>query len=143
MMNEPSADIPNTRGELRRDADHPHWFILTACRADSNDPVAVELSLGQWWDLAPMQYVVKLELSRQQPRRPSPITNGSAALPVTRGHIEWKNGQNMVVLTAHRYGTQEPITVEMTLAQWIILSPVRYIVTEHLDRWRDRQPPRW
>jgi hypothetical protein len=142
-MTEASDDIPDTRGELRRDASHPHWFILKAYRADSNDPVEVELSLDQWWDLAPMQYTLKLELSRQQPRRPSRITDGSAALSVPRGHIEWKNGQNMVVLTAHRYGTQESITVEMTLAQWIVLSPVRYIVTEHLDRWRDRQLPRW
>jgi hypothetical protein len=143
MDPEESADIPNTRGEQRRDAYHPHWFILTAYRADTTDPVEVELSLDQWWDLAPMQYTLKLELSRQQPRRPSAIAEGPTALSIPRGHIEWKNGQNMVVITAHRYQTQEPMTVEMTLAQWMMLKPVRYIVMEHLDRWRDREPARW
>lgn len=137
------SDIPNAHFESRREY-HPTWIVLTACRVDSADSATVEMNLTQWFNLAPVQYVIKLELSRQQPRRPSAIINTSpAALPVPRGHIEWKNGQNWVVLTAYRSGTQEATTVEMTLGQWFALKPVRFMVADRLDRWRDRASPTW
>ncbi len=113
-----------------------NWVILTARQAGSEQLVTVEMTLEQWFDLPPVQYVVKMELSRQQPRRPSGITNEpAAALPVPRGHIEWKDGQNWVVLTACRTGSQDAVTVKLTLGQWFALIPVRYAVEERLERW--------
>jgi hypothetical protein len=142
-MNIPS-DIPNARFEYREKAYQPHWIVITANRAGSNEPATVEMSLDQWIRLAPVQYVVKLELSQQQPRRPGAGANNSGeGLPVPRGHIEWRDGQNWVVLTANRAGTQEVVTVDMTLGQWFPLKPVRAAVEDGLDSWLDRQMPKW
>jgi hypothetical protein len=87
---------------------------------------------------APRQIgIIKLELSRQQPRRPVGASSEAAtSLPVPRGHMEWKDGQNWVILTAFRTGTKEPVTLEFTLWQWLRLIPVRYAVEERLERWQ-------
>jgi hypothetical protein len=72
------------------------------------------------------------------------MTNDSAdTQPVPHGHIEWKDGQNWVVVTANRIGIQEPITLEMTLAQWLALRPVRRAVEAVLENWHDRKMPKW
>ena len=144
MSTAPPSDIPHARSEYREKAYQPRWVILTAHRASSDEPITVEMNLDQWIDLAPVQYVIKLELSQQQPRRPRAVSNHSGgALPVPRGHIEWKDGQNWVVLTAYRAGTQEPVTVEMTLGQWFVLKPVRDAVYDELESWQDRRMPKW
>ena len=68
--------------------EYQNWVILTARRAGSEDLVTVEMTLDQWFDLPPVQYVVKTELSRQQPRRPAATSTDPAAIfPVPRGHI--------------------------------------------------------
>ena len=123
-----------------KEKDIHNWVFLTAFAAGSQDPMTVEMTLDQWIVLPPVQYVVKLHLSKQQPRRPTVITNDPAAtLHVPRGHIEWRDGQNWVVLTAYRTGTQEAVTLEMTLAQWFALKPVRDSVKERLDHWQDNK----
>jgi hypothetical protein len=140
----PSSEIPNAVFEYRKNAYQARWIILTAHRIGSGETVTVEMSLDQWIKLAPVQYVVKLELSQQQPRRPRPVTDDSArTLPVPQGYIEWKDGQNWVVLTAYRAGTEEAVTVEMTLGQWLPLKPVRAAVRDGLDNWQDRKMPKW
>ncbi len=127
-----------------KEKDIHNWVFLTAFAAGSQDPMTVEMTLDQWMVLPPVQYVVKLELSQQQPRRPSASSNDPAAtLPVPRGHIEWKDGQNWVVLTAYRIETKEAVTVEMTLAQWFALKPVRAAVRDRLESWQDRKMPTW
>jgi hypothetical protein len=144
MNTVPPADVPNAHFEFREKAWQPRWIILTAHREGSDEPVTVEMSLDDWIHLAPVQYVVKLELSQQQPRRPrAQISSSSEALPVPRGHIEWKDGQNWVVVTARRLGTQEAVTVEMTLGQWSPLKPVRAAVQDGLDNWVYGQMPKW
>jgi hypothetical protein len=139
-----STEIPYGRLDWK---DNQIWVILTARRTGGEEPVTIEIALGQWIDLAPVQYVMKTELSRQQPRRPGPVANDSApALSVPRGHIEWKEGQNWVVLTACLLGSQTPVTVEITLGQWFALIPVRYAVEEQLERWeanKQRQRGYW
>ena len=138
MMNTVApSDVPRGIENWRRD----HWVVvLTAYRARSEEAVTVEMTLDQWFDLPPVQYVVKVELSRQQPRRPAGITgDATAALPVPRGHIEWRNGQNWVILTAYRAGSQEAVTVEVTLTQWFALIPVRSAVEERLERWQNNK----
>ncbi|MGA7487239.1 MAG: hypothetical protein WBW74_09940 [Xanthobacteraceae bacterium] len=50
--------------------------------------------------------------------------------------MEWKDGQNWVILTAYRSGTRDPVTLEFTLWQWLELIPVRYAVEERLERWQ-------
>jgi hypothetical protein len=140
----PPIDVPSARFDFRERSYQPHWIVLTALRTGSDEPVTVEMSLDQWIHLAPVQYVVKLELSQQQPRRPrAPIHDPAVMPPVPRGHIEWKDGQNRVVITAYRAGTQEPVTLEMTLGQWFPLKPVRAAVQDGLDNWVDRQMPKW
>jgi hypothetical protein len=139
-----SSDVPSGIYVLKRDARNPHWVVLTAQRADGEGPVAVEMTAGEWYHLPPVQYAVKLQLSQQQPRRPSRTRNdndAAATLPIPRGHIEWKDGQNWVILTANRVGTQEPVTVEMTLAEWFALLPVRAAIRHGLDEWRARKKP--
>jgi hypothetical protein len=139
-----SNNIPNARFEYREKGYQRRWIVITANLAGSDEPVTVEMSLDQWIHLAPVQYAVKLELSRQQPRRPGAAANDSTTtLPVPRGHVEWRDGQNWVVLTAHRAGTQEAVTVEMTLGQWFPLKPVRAAVEDALDNWLYRQMPKW
>jgi hypothetical protein len=143
-MNTVTPDIPSEHIELRDDPRHPHWVILTAYRIDSQDPVTVEIPYDQWIFLPPIQYVIKLELSRQQPRRPAAVSNTPGeTLPVPRGHVEWKDGQNWVVLTACRIGTQEAVTVEMTLGQLFTLRLMRLDVREQLECWHDRKRPVW
>jgi hypothetical protein len=116
------------------------WVILTARRAGSEDSVTVEMTFDQWFDLPPVQYVVKTELSRQQPRRPaSTSTDTAAVLPVPRGHIEWRQGQNWVILTAYLAGSQDAVTVEIPLGQWFSLIPVRAVVEERLERWQENK----
>jgi hypothetical protein len=135
MMNTvESSDVPRGLLDWRSD----HWVVvLTAYRTGSDKVVTVEITLAQWLDLPPVQYVVKIELSRQQPRRPADITGDpAAALPVPRGHIEWKDGQNWVILTAYCAGSKETATVEVTLTQWFFLIPVRCAVEERLERWQ-------
>jgi hypothetical protein len=140
-----SVDVPNARFDFRERAYQPRWILLTArCAGIANEAATIEMSLDDWIHLAPVQYVVKLELSQQQPRRPRAlISNSSEALPVPRGHIEWKEGQNWVVITAYRVGTQEPVTVEMPLGQWLPLQPVRAAVRDGLDNWVYGQMPKW
>jgi hypothetical protein len=53
--------------------------------------------------------------------------------------MEWKDGQDWVILTAFRTGTKEPVTLEFTLWQWLRLIPVRYAVEERLERWQWRR----
>jgi hypothetical protein len=138
------ADIPNGHFELRSDARHPHWVILTAYHVGSEEPMMVEMTLDQWIVLAPVLYVIQLELSQRQPRRPSGVTRDSASvLPVPRGHIEWKDGRNWVVLTAYRAGTQNAVTVKMTLGHWFALKPVRAAVMDRFENWQDRKMPKW
>jgi hypothetical protein len=137
-----SDNVPSGIYVLRSDARNPYWLVLTAHRADGQGPVAVEMTAGEWYYLPPVQYFVKLHLSQQQPRRPSRTDNDpTAVLPVPRGHIEWKGGQNWVVVTAHRAGTQEPVTVEMTLADWFALMPVRSAVRDGLEGWQRKRRP--
>jgi hypothetical protein len=132
-------DIPYGRLDQRPHQMHLN-VILTAYRAGGEAPVTVEMTLDQWLDLPPVQYVIKTELSRQQPRRPAGIANDPArAHVVPRGHIEWKDGQNWVVLTAYAAGTEEAVTVEVTLSQWFALTPVRYAVEERLERWQENK----
>jgi hypothetical protein len=132
-------DVPHSRLDSR--PHEKHWIvILTAYRAGSEDPVTVEMTLDQWLDLPPVQYVVKTELSRQQPRRPTGITDDPAtAHAIPRGHIEWNDGQNWVVLTAYAAGSKEAATVRMTLTQWFALNLVRYAVEEQLERWQENK----
>jgi hypothetical protein len=132
-----SNDVP--RGHLGW-KDGQNWVILTAYRTGSEEAVTVEMPLDQWYDLPPVQYVVKVELSRQQPRRPG-VTTGdpTAALPVPRGHIEWRDGQNWVILTAYCTETQEAATIEVALTRWFGLIPVRAVVEEQLERWQNNK----
>jgi hypothetical protein len=118
-----------------------HWAVLvTACRAGSDEVVTVEITLAQWLELPPVQFVIKTELSRKQPRRPTKSTDEvGAALPVPRGHIGWRDGQNWVSLTAQLVGSQDAVTVEMTLGQWFALVAVRAAVEEHLERWESNK----
>src|SRR5262245_49754631 len=105
-------DIPRAHFEVRKDW-HIRWVILTAYRTGGLDPITVEMPLGQWLELPVVQYVVKLETSQQQPRTPRAMTTiHTAELPVPRGHLEWKEGRNWVVLTANRLGSQEAATVQ-------------------------------
>ena len=120
--------------------EYQNWVILTARRAGSEDLVTVEMTLDQWFDLPPVQYVVKTELSRQQPRRPAATsTDPAAILSVPRGHIEWKQGQNWVVLTAYLAGSKDVVTVEIPLGQWFGLIPVRAVVEDRLERWQENK----
>ena len=114
-----------------------HWAVLvTACRAGSDEVVTVETTLDQWIELPVVQFVIKTELARKQPRRPTKTADDpGAALPVPRGHIGWRDGQNWVSLTAQLRGSQDVATVEMPLGQWFALVAVRYAVEEHLERW--------
>jgi hypothetical protein len=48
----------------------------------SDEVVTVEMTLDEWIKLPPVQFVVKTELSRKQPRRPTKATDeAGAALP--------------------------------------------------------------
>jgi len=138
MMNTvESSDVPRGLLDWRSD----HWVVvLTAYRTGSDKAVTVEMTLAQWFELPPVQYVVKIELSRQQPRRPTRVTCDDATT-VPRGHIEWKNGQNWVILTAYCAGGDEVTTVEVTLTQWFALILVRCAVEERLERWQENR--RW
>jgi hypothetical protein len=76
--------------------DNQTRILITAHRAGTEEVVTIDMTLGQWLELSPVQYVIKLELSRQQPRRPT-ASIGREAAPVPRAHIEWEEGQNWVV----------------------------------------------
>jgi hypothetical protein len=129
-----SSEVPYGRLDWK---ENQNWVILTARRTGSEEPVTVEITLAQWLDLPPVQYVMKTELSRQQPRRPGALaTDPALAHSVPRGHIEWKEGQNWVVLTAYAVGSQAAVTIEIPLGQWFALIPVRYAVEERLERWQ-------
>jgi hypothetical protein len=144
-MNTSPSDIPSAHFDARIQDYDPCWIILNAYRAGTNEVVTnevvtVEMSYGQWLDLPPVEYVIKLELSRQQPRCPRAVAgNAAETLAVPRGHVEWKDGQNWVVITAFRAGTQDPVTVEMTLGQWFGLKPVGYAVMNRLESWQERK----
>jgi hypothetical protein len=130
----PQFDMPHGRLDFR---EGQFWVIVPAPRVGTEDVVTVDMTFDQWLELPPVQYVIKLELSRQQPRRPTGAASGSpASLPVPCGHMEWKDGQNWVILTAFRTGTKEPVTLEFTLWQWLELRPVRYAVEERVERWQ-------
>jgi len=138
-MNTSPDDIPNAHFEQRLPHDHHLWIVLNAHHAGTNEVVTVEMTYGQWLDLPPVEYVIKLELSRQQPRCPRAEAGNAAETPSgPRGHVEWRDGRNWVVITAFRTGTQELVTVEMTFAQWFGLSPVRYAVMNRLESWQER-----
>jgi hypothetical protein len=129
-----SSEVPYGRLDWKQ---NQNWVILTARRTGSEEPATVEITLAQWLDLPPVQYVMKTELSRQQPRRPGTVTNDLAsAHSVPRGHIEWKEGQNWVILTAYAVVSQAAVTIEIPLGQWFALIPVRYAVEERLERWQ-------
>lgn len=142
-----TVDVPSGVYEFRnKDFRNPYWVTLTAYRADGKGPVVVEMTASEWHYLPLVQYVVKLLLSQQQPRRPSKISNDNdpaATLPIPRAHIEWKDGQNWVILTSNQAGTQEAVTVEMTLAEWFDLMPVRSEVRDGLEAWQQKRMPKW
>jgi hypothetical protein len=138
------TQIPTARFEFRNEPPQPYWVLVTAHRAGGDQPVTVEMDFTQWLALAPVQYVVKLELSQKQPRRPVASAEDSVATAsIPRGHIEWKDGQNWVILTAHHAGTHEPVTVQMPLSRWFALKPIRAAVADHLDNWHNRKMPKW
>jgi len=141
MTSVASGEIPTSRLDFRNKGYQPYWMLVTAYRSGSNEPVTIEMDFGEWLAFAPVQYVVKLELSQKQPRRPAPNKDRPETVP--HGHIEWRDGQNWVVVTAHRTGTQEAVTIEMTLWQWFGLKMVRFAVEQHLTNWHDRKMPRW
>ena len=86
------SDIPSAHFVLKRDYQ-PHWIVLTAHSAGSNEVATVEMSLDQWIKLPPVRYAVKLEISGRKPRRPVAIVrNPAVTLPVPRGHIERREG---------------------------------------------------
>jgi hypothetical protein len=133
------SDIPSAHFVLKRDY-HPHWIVLTAHRSGSKEAVAVEMNLDQWIKLPPVRYAVKLELSGRKPRQPAAVVRDPpVALPVPRGHIESREGQDWVVVTACRAGSEEVVSVEMTLAQWVALKPIRYAVMSQMERCEERQ----
>jgi hypothetical protein len=131
-------DIPRARMIPRLDPPRV-VVIITAYQAGTKEPATIEMRLEQWMDLLPVQYVVKLQLSKQQPRRPTQTNGSDAESPVPRGHIEWRDGQNWVVVTAARADTGEPVTFEMTLAQWFTFAPVQWATDFRLGRWREHK----
>jgi hypothetical protein len=114
------------------------WVIVTACRAGTEELVTIETTLGQWLDLPPVQYVVKTALSRRQPRGPTLVSNDTVLL-VPRAHIEWREGQNWVVLTAHLFESYDVVTVDIPLHEWFRLIPVRHAVEDRLERWQENK----
>jgi hypothetical protein len=114
------------------------WAIVTACRAGTEELVTIETTLRQWLDLPPVQYVVKTALSRQQPRRPTLVSDDTASL-VPRAHIEWREGQNWVVLTAHLLESHDVVTVDIPLHERFCLIPVRHAVEDRLERWQENK----
>ena len=133
-------DVPSARFVLKRNY-HPHWIVLTAYRAGGSDEVvSVEMNLDQWIKLQPVRYAVKSEISGRKPRQPAPVVPDPAvAPPVPRGHIESKDGQEWVVVTACRAESEEVVSIEMTLAQWVTLKPIRYAVMSQTERCEERQ----
>jgi hypothetical protein len=92
MMNTvASKDVPHGRLDQRPHQMHS-IVILAAYRAGSANLVTVKTTLDQWLDLPPVQYVVKTELSRQQPRRPTRVT-GDDATTVPRGTLNGRTGR--------------------------------------------------
>ena len=135
-----SAAEPNDVPRGRDFKEAQYWVVVTARRVGSDEPATVEMTLDKWYKLPPVQYVVRLQLSRQQPRRPHVATTDPGVAPdIPCAHIEWKNGQNWVVLTAYRAGSREVTTVEMTLGQWFAFGPVQSIVEERLERWEENK----
>jgi len=70
---------------------------------------------------------------------PKPALRATMPQPFPRGHIEWKDGQNWVILTAYCAGSDEVTTVEVPLTQWFALVPVRCAVEERLERWQENK----
>jgi hypothetical protein len=142
MNTMPTSDIPNARTEYRQKDWQPYWIIVTAHRTGTEEPATVEMNLDQWVKLPTVQYVVKLELSQKQPRCPREMPEHSLATqPVPHSYIKWRDGRNWVILTAYRAGTQDPVTVEMTLGQWFALKPVQHIVDDGLEGGKSRREP--
>ena len=133
------SDIPSAHFVLKRDYQ-PHWIVITAYRAGSDEAATVEMNLDQWIKLPPVRYAVKLEISGRKPRRPAAaVRDPAVTLPVPRGHIESREGQDWVIVTAYRAGSKEVVSVEMTLAQWFALKPIRYAVSSQMERCEERQ----
>jgi hypothetical protein len=130
-------DVPRGRWDFK---EAQHWIVVTARGVGSDEPATVEMTLDQWYKLPPVQYVVRLQLSRQQPRRPRAATHDPGVVHnIPHASIEWKDGQNWVILTAYRAGSREVTSVEMTLGQWIAFGPVQSIVEERLERWEENK----
>jgi hypothetical protein len=113
-----------------------YFVVITAyCRA-VDDMVTIEMTAEEWAALPPVQYAANLLLSRQQPRRPGITSDPDSATRVPRGHIEWKDGQNWVTVTALGDAGQGVITVEITLAEWFSFMPVQTAVEDRLSQKR-------
>ena len=113
------------------------WIVLTMRRAGSNDWVTLEMSTDQWYSLPPVRRVLEDELKRRGIRlrsRWSLMDDSIASEGVPSGYIERRDQEDWVVITAHSAGQAQPVTCEISFADWLNFGPVQLSVEDELEQ---------
>ena len=129
---EPDTQFPQCLLWCRRGVDQP-VVIVTFRRPEDRALVSLEMDLEQWSSLPPVEYAVKLATAKKQPRLPKNAPCDPTAIP--RAHIEWKRGENWVVLTASPRNSAEKLTTEIPLGTWFTMPAVQFEIEKTRERW--------
>ena len=121
--------------------DDDFVVVLTARRRDTGQVVAVEIEGEDWFCLSPVRRTIEDELRSRGLAGPAPFTfidgpEFSDGIP--GGRIERRGSDDGVIITAFLAGSEgreneenaseEHATVELPLARWTDLAPVRFAI---------------
>jgi hypothetical protein len=149
-MNNPvePKKIPHARLEQR---SIQSFLVITAHRVGGDGLATVEISVDDWFDLPPVRQALQDELKRRKMSRRSlnRLVHGkgcSIAIPastgVPGGHTERRGEEDWVVVNAFDEEHKQPVTIEMTLPQWLEFWPVQWVIEDELER-RDEAKDFW
>jgi len=128
--------IDRTRFEVIEDYYEPRGddfvVILTGRLRDAEQVVTVEIEGDDWFCLLPVRRMIEDELKSRGLDGPASFTfidKPEFSDRVPGGRIEHRERDDWVVITAFIAGSKEQAaTVELPLAQWTNLAPVRFAI---------------
>jgi hypothetical protein len=112
--------------------NHDHYLITITGRCTGGDESAtVEMTERDWQLLAPVRQAVEEERKRLHiSAAPLAMVAADAVPALPRAHLERRQDQTWVILTACRAGGTDAVSLEIPWPQWSALAPIYWLATD-------------
>ncbi len=135
MTNETgSPELPSGRLDCRK---AEFWIVLTLRERESEEWVTLEMTIDDWFSLPPLRRVIEEELKRRGipiRSRWSLMGDTIACEGVPSGTVERRGEEEWVVITGYSPVREQPVTCEISFADWQSFRPVQWSIDDELER---------